>query len=303
LKENLILQLNNVKTISEYSKFRRFLNNPIKYINAIFHREILYPRTQKEKIVVTNLFWGKKMIIALPASIDIYLTGGKSHSSEIRLAIFLIKNLQKNEDFLDIGAHFGYFTLLASEIVGENGRVISFEPTLKSFELLHLNSKTLKNVNCFQKAISDSEEKIVFYEFPNLHSEYNSSDVSQFENENWFKDSVPQKVEVNATTIDLIAENEGIRPRIIKIDVEGAELNVIRGGLNYIKKYSPIIVMEYLEPQRKNDTHKEALKILLSVGYKSYLIEQDGNLISIDDIDNYLILKKLESDNIVFLKN
>lgn len=302
MNEKLVEQLQKVEFIANASKVRRLLNDPFKYVSAMVHRAFVYPKTKQEKIVDANLFYGRKMKIALPASTDIYLTGGKSHSSEIRLALFMLKNLTENDQFLDIGAHFGYFTLIASEIVGTNGRVISFEPTTKSFRLLQTNAESLKNVKCFQKAISNSEDNITFYEFPNLHSEYNSSDVTQFEHENWFKNAAPTKVEVQATTIDKITELELFDPKIIKIDVEGAEFNVISGGLIYFKSHSPIIVMEYLEPKRKNQNHVNALQLLLSIGYHSYIIKHDGQLASVTDIDNYLISNGLESDNVVFAK-
>ncbi|MBK8723012.1 MAG: hypothetical protein IPL95_12315 [Saprospiraceae bacterium] len=166
MNENLIKKLQRVELIANYSKVRRMLNNPLKYIKAIFHKEYIYPKTKMEKVVETYLFFGKKMKVALPASTDIYLTGGKSHSSEIRLALFLIKNLMMNDKFLDIGAHYGYFTLLASEIVGENGQVISFEPTSKSFQLLKLNTEPAKILNVFKRQFQIRRQHCLFMSFP-----------------------------------------------------------------------------------------------------------------------------------------
>jgi FkbM family methyltransferase len=301
-KNNLLESIKSVERIANSSKIIRLFNNPYKYTLAMFHREFVYPKTKKEKVVSSKLFYGKFMNIALPASTDIYLTGGKSHSSEIRLAKFMINNLSDSNHFLDIGAHYGYFTLLASELVGENGIVLSFEPTSKSFSLLQENTARLRNVKAQQKAISNSLEPIVFYEFPNLHSEYNTSDITQFENEKWFNNSMPTKVEVETITIDSITKDSLFNPQIIKIDVEGAEYNVINGGLSFFKANSPQIVMEYLEPKRKNEIHKKAFDLLLSLDYNSFIINNDGNTEPITNIDDYLEAEKLESDNIVFKK-
>jgi len=302
MKKKLIEQIENVEKIANYSKVKRLLNNPIKYIFAIFYKKFFYPKTKKEKTIEAPLFFGKKMQIALPASTDIYLTGGKSHVSEIKLAKYMINNLNKGDHFLDIGAHYGYFTLLAAEIIGSNGKIMSFEPTSSSYKLLLENTKALKNTTILQTAISNSEENLIFYEFPNLHSEYNASDVSQFENEDWFQKSPPVKVEVQATTIDHITKDKDFNPQMIKIDVEGAEYNAIQGGINYFKNQSPKIVMEYLEPKRKNETHRKALELLLSIGYYSHIITQNGDTRPMKNIDEYLINEKLESDNIVFMK-
>lgn len=205
----------------------------------------MYANNKKEKIVETTLFYGKKMKVALPSSTDIYLTGGKSHNSEIRLAKFLINNLKVNDHFLDIGAHYGYFTLIGSELVGDNCIVISFEPSNKNRSVLAENTNSLKNTTIYKKAISNSTENIVFYEFQNLQSEYNTANVSQFENEQWFHDAPPTKIEVEATTIDLFTHKSKFTPNVIKIDVEGAEDKVIQGGIDYFTSHSPMIVMEY----------------------------------------------------------
>lgn len=302
-KNNFLASLKSVEKIANYPKIMRLGNNPYKYLLAMYHREFVYPRTKKERIVNISLFYGKKMRIALPASTDIYLTGGKSHSSEIRLAKFIILNLNNSDHFLDIGAHFGYFTLIASEMVGDNGKVLSFEPASKSFSLLQENIASLRNTKAFRKAISNSLTPITFYEFPNLQSEYNTSDITQFESEKWYNNAKAIKVEVESTSIDNITKDGLFNPQIIKIDVEGAEYNVISGGLTFFKTNSPLIVMEYLEPNRKNETHKKALNLLLSLGYNSYIIRNDGTIEPNSNIDNYLEAEKLESDNIVFRKD
>lgn len=191
MQENLIKSLNKVTKLANYTKIQRFLHHPFKYIFAMYFREFIYPKTKQEKIVTAPLFYGEEMKIALPASMDIYLTRGKSHFSETRLASFLLKNLENGAHFLDIGAHFGYFTLLAAKVVGLKGKVYSFEPSEKSFNLLKLNTEKRKNISCFNQAVSDKEGEITFYQFPVLYSEYNSMDIAQYENEAWFQNLSP----------------------------------------------------------------------------------------------------------------
>ena len=242
-----------------------------------------------------------QMWIALPASTDIYLTGGKSHVSETRLAKFLIQNLEENDHFLDIGAHYGYFTLLAAELVGTNGQIKAFEPSTKTFALLSKNTQGKPQIEALQSAVSETEGEISFYEFPNLYSEYNTKEIAQFENEAWFQQSPPKKVTIAATTIDKICNN-GFLPKIIKIDVEGAELEVIKGGEDILKQHSPTLVMEYLTSERQNAAHRKASELLQSWGYSSYRIDEKGNLEKVVDIDGYLKKEDLESDNIVLKK-
>jgi len=299
----MFLSITKTEKLATGSKLYRFLYNPFKYAYAIVFRNVIYRATKKKRIVSAPLFWGKPMFIALPASTDIFLTGGKSHSSEIRLAKFLLNTLKPGDHFLDIGAHYGYFTLLASEITGKEGKVLAFEPSKEAFEILTMNALTAENISVFRKAVSNKNEPVVFYEFPNLYSEYNTSNVQQFQNESWFNHFSPNKVEIEATTIDLISTENNLHPKLIKIDVEGAENLVIKGGKNFFQKESPILIMEYLSQERNNLTHKEALKTLSEWGYTSNFIDKNGHIIPLTDIDLYLQNENMDSDNIVFKKN
>jgi len=121
--------INNVKKVEQIasaSKMGRLLKNPLKYIHAILFRELVYKNTKREKHVMAPTFFGVDMHLLLPSSTDIYLTGGKSHDSETRLAKFLIHELQTGDTFVDVGAHYGYFSLLAAKLVGDTGTVYSF---------------------------------------------------------------------------------------------------------------------------------------------------------------------------------
>lgn len=302
MNQRLFEQLRQVEKIASFTRLGRLLHHPSKYISAIYFLKCVYPKRQQERVTTTELFYGRKMRIALPASTDIYLTGGKSHDSEIRLARFLIRQLNPGDHFLDIGAHYGYFSLLAAELTGNTGRVVSFEPAQKSFTLLQENTAALSNTSVFRKAVSNAPGILHFYEFPNLQSEYNSLDVTQFEQEEWFKKTPPVKVDIPATTIDEITGGNDFNPLIIKIDVEGAEHSVIQGGLQFINKQTPFVVLEYLEPKRHNEGHKQALQLLAENGYGTWIISKEGLLEPVTDIDRYLLDHRLESDNIVFRK-
>lgn len=301
-KEILLRKLNTVEVLAS-SRWRRLLHDPLKYVYAIFFTKIIYPKTKRETRKRAPLFYSETMKVDLPAATDIYLTGGKSHASEIRLARFLILNLFPGSRFLDIGAHYGYFSLLASELVGAAGRVLAFEPADKSFALLQENSTPKSNITIFKKAVSDTAGKLTFFEFPTLYSEYNSLDAAQFSNEEWFSAFKPVAVEVQATTVDAITGEASFIPDLIKIDVEGAEYKAMLGGVRFFQSHAPVLVMEYLNPARQNEEHKKAVSLLRELGYLSYAIRHSGEIDCIDDIDEYLTVHRLDSDNIVFKKH
>jgi FkbM family methyltransferase len=293
-------KLNRVEQIASSSKLSRLLNDPYKYLHAILFRKFVYPKSKQEKVLNASVFFNGEMQIALPASTDIYLTGGKSHDSEIRLARFLINRVNEGDDFLDIGAHYGYFSLLAATLTGK-GEVYSFEPSPKTFALLKVNAGKRSNIKCFQEAVSDTPEPLTFYEFPNLYSEYNAMNVDQFSNKDWFKGSKPKQITVKGNTIDTITA-AGFRPQLIKIDVEGAELKVISGGRFYLSTNNPYVVMEYLETERDNSEHNKAAALLVEWGYVANHINKAGELEVVKNINEYLKNSHLESDNIVFRK-
>ncbi|XZF13675.1 FkbM family methyltransferase [Chitinophagaceae bacterium MMS25-I14] len=303
IKGQLLAGLNKVEKIACSSKLSRLFLNPYKYIDAIFFRKFTYARNHQEKIVRAKLFFGDDITIALPAATDIYLTGGKSHDSEIRLARFLVNNLNENDHFLDIGAHYGYFTLLAAKLTGPDGKICAFEPARASFEILKTNCSINTAITCVNKAVSDTNNDLVFYQFPNMYSEYNSMDVQQFEQEEWFKDNKPEKIVIPALNLDTIIREYSIVPKIIKIDVEGAEDKVIKGGAGFFTGSQKVyLVMEYLSSERGNDAHQVATRQLQSWGYNSFVISGAGDLEPVNDISSYLQQAKLESDNIVFVK-
>ncbi|PSR52137.1 FkbM family methyltransferase [Adhaeribacter arboris] len=295
--------LTNVERLARASKLQRFLAHPVRYTWAILFRQLVYPRTRRPAYQKVETFFGLPMRVALPAATDIYLTGGKSHDSEIRLARFLIQNLKPGDQFLDIGAHFGYFTLLAAKLVGTSGRVLAFEASSINFSLLQENTAGIEPISCFQRALSDQEGTLTFYQFPIQFSEYNSRDITQYQHEPWFRKYAPEKITVPAVTIDFIVKQEELTPKIIKIDVEGGELQVIKGGAQTWSGVAPIIVMEYLAPTRLNATHQQALLILQQSGYETFAINTAGALIPCPEPEHYLKINKLDSDNLVLRKS
>lgn len=299
--EQLLTQLRQVERLAQGSRWSRFIHNPVGYLFAILHRRFIYAGQKKETLRKAGLFFGPEMYVALPAATDIYLTGGKSHDSEIRLSKFLIRQLKRNDHFLDIGAHFGYFSILASRIVGREGKVCAFEAASKSFSVLQLNASD-HHFNAKHEAVSDKPGILTFYEFPNLYSEYNTMEIAQFEQEAWFVNYPPKAVQVRALTIQDIIDQYHIYPQIIKIDVEGAEYKVIEGAINYFSEQNPYFVMEYLAKSRSNEAHMKAVSLMRSLNYTTYIINHNGLLEVVNDIDASMHAAKLDSDNVVFKK-
>ena len=301
-KEILLENLATLELKASSSRFHKLFTTSYKYIHALAFRELVYKRKRKEKKVIADSFFGVKMELLLPSSTDIYLLGGKSHLSEIRLAKFMVNNIQSGQTFVDVGAHYGYFTLLGSTLVDVSGRVYAFEAAPKSYNILLENTQSILNTESFNLAVSDNNAELIFYEFPNLYSEYNTIYPDQFKDEDWITSYPPKKVAVDSIRLDDFFMENSIVPDMIKIDVEGAEQLVINGSLKYLVQHAPLIIMEYLEESRANSEHKLAETKLNALGYQAHRIDQSGEIKILKSASKYLEENNLDSDNIVFKK-
>jgi len=303
MKRSFLNNLKKVEALACGSKIDRFVSSPIKYVPSIFYREINYKISKKGRLKTCKTFFDAEITVELPAGMDIYLTGGKSHSSEIRLAKYLIKNLESSNTFIDIGAHFGYFSLLASILIGQEGTVHSFEASPKTYSVLESIKSNHKNIRTYNEAVCDKIAKVVFHEFPPNYSEYNSLNAGQYKGEKWYHKNTPKETQVNSIVMDEFLTKNSVSPNIIKIDVEGAEYKVLLGMKNYLKVAAPEIVMEHLCENRFNEEHRKADKLLKQFGYIPYTIKFDGSIKRLHTtVDNYLKEVKLESDNIMYKK-
>jgi len=302
MHEQLLRGLNIVERLAVGGRWNRFAKQPFKYVLAVVFIRLYYFFTKKPVKVQCRTFFGTRMELLLPAATDIYLTGGKSHDSEIRLARLMIHRIGTGDQVLDAGAHYGYFSLLAARLTGDNGLVCSFEPAGSSFHILHRNTSNIPSIRAFQKLLAENEEHKILYEFPNRYSEYNSSHIGQYRLQPWFEKTSVQRQSIQCASIDGLVASKDFHPSFIKIDVEGGEFEVLKGAANYLAEAAPMIAMEYVSRKRNNESHRQAAGWLRLLNYVVHTITKEGRLEAVSDIDAYLDQSGLESDNIVFTK-
>ena len=216
----------------------------------------------------------------------------------------MIRTLKPGNQFLDIGSHFGYYSRLALQLIGQNGLAVSIEPSESTFEILQLNLKNRPNAICLNAMAGEKPGLNQFYQFPTLYSEYNTAHPEQFSNSEWFKKTVHHAYPVITTTVDEIVIERKLSPAFIKIDTEGSEGEVIKGSIQTLSKFPGIILaMEFLSNARSNQSHTMAARILEEKGFHPFLILNDGTLKECADIENHLSEKKMDSDNIIFKRH
>ena len=297
----MLRKLDRLTELTQGSRWGRLRFAPWHYLYGQCFQKVVYPFLRRGILANVKTFWGAEMHIRLPAAMDIFLLGGKTHDSELRLTRFMIQQLSPGDQVADIGAHYGFFSLLAAELTGPHGRVEAFEASTNTFNVLQGNQKDKSQINAHHLAINDFDGHLDFYEFPTLYAEYNTMRPSQFAEQKWYRKHPPKVRQVPAMTFDTFCTHFTFQPAFIKIDVEGAEDKVIAGMTQVIANDRPIIVIEYLAETRLNGAHQLAAKKLNESGFSAHRIKANGDLAACRDIDAYLRQSGLDSDNIVFM--
>ena len=294
IRENLL----KVEKLCAESKLKKLFHRPFNYCFSIFYRFVFYKIFKQSTRISTTTFFQKKLTIDFPSCNDIFITGAKTHSSEIRLTKFLIKNANQAETFIDIGAHVGYFSLLMNELLNEKGTIFSFEPTQKTFELLQQNTLSYNKIKIENLALSDKQSNTIFYIADSLNSEYNSlnSDVFLEKNISFSE----QKIQ-NTTFDNYFSDKKLSDKTIVKIDTEGSEMLVLKGGENFIQENSPIIIMEFLQ-NSSNKNYENAVEFLKVNHYKCHCINADGDLELCNNVISFMLQTNSDSENLVFKK-
>ena len=163
---------------------------------------------------------------------------------------------------VDVGAHAGHYTLLSSKRVGANGKVIAIEADPSNFEILNRNIKLngLTNVIPINYAVYSKQTKLKLY-LPveeSGFSIYNTIMINRAKIDEKF-------IEVNANTLDYLLQQNGIRDaNWIKIDVEGAEFEVLKGAHNILSNSKDIALL--IEVHGK-DNYKPVVEFLNSYNF------------------------------------
>lgn len=170
--------------------------------------------------------------------------------------------------FFDVGAHIGYDSLKASVVVGDQGRVVAFEPNPHTLLQLRSNIEASAATNVLVQPIActDTDTTLTLFD-STLGGNSGSSSLSR-ENAG----PLTRSYTVRGRPIDDVVMELGLRRLdVLKADVEGAELVVLRGAANTLRRFHPKLILEVVQRQLENmGTSVEELEAFVwSLGYRS----------------------------------
>ncbi len=196
---------------------------------------------------------------------------------EIPEVSFISKFLQPGQYAIDIGANIGFYSMLLSKLVGERGKVISFEPIPHLFKALTRSrdeNRFAGICDIHNLALSDHDGEVSMVFAPkstNFGGSYISGD----------KDAPAEHERTTVKTLKLDGFMSSRKVDFIKIDVEGAEFLALSGGLELIKRDMPVILCELhnVQLEKVSSTNATSLiSLLTDLGYRCNLLQEDGTL-------------------------
>ncbi len=198
--------------------------------------------------------------------------------------IFIINELiEKDTDCIDVGVYRGVHSYEMSKY---SKTVHSFEPNPVIYNELKKNLPSIiKNIKLYNYALSDSNGvKTLRIPIRNYNAdksnyeEYYKMGLASIHDKNTF-DKFDQ-FEINCKKLDEFSFENKIS--FIKIDVEGHEIEVIKGSRNLIKRFKPNLMIEIEQKHSKNDL-KESISLICSLGYQAFCLNKK-ELVKIEDI-------------------
>ena len=199
------------------------------------------------------------------------------HGLEPSLVKVATKILRPGDTVVDVGANVGFLTRAFASFVGKSGRVWAFEPDPTTFQCLLYNTQALPQVSASQVAMSDRIGDMTFYLHP-------TSGMSNSLVNAWHGSSGST---VTTSTLDAWMTRSALAPvRLIKIDVEGAELLVLHGMQETLRApSSPQVIFEFCPNNLGSSMVENRIFDFFSeLGYVLYSIGPKGQMDRVDEV-------------------
>ena len=221
---------------------------------------------------------------------------------ERRYMELFCSKIKEGDVVVDVGAYIGYFSLLASERVGDKGCVYAFEPVPRNFERLmrNLRINKVRNIKAYNFGLSDKEEILHIYVPKSNPGEATLHQKSYSEITKGVK-TEKIRVEVRLIPFDHFYEDYNLdRIDVVKIDVEGAELKVLKGMENTLSQNNCKLFMEINVPLLNlfGTSMEDLFEFLVDLGFKTCFLVDLKSEINLLKVDNKKIKEIFDNRSI-----
>jgi FkbM family methyltransferase len=253
---------------------RRFLASPMrsKYITLANRSRRIFPRMPIPLRLPCGVWW-----LAEENFLDQKLLFGEFETMERR---FVKRLLRRDMTVVDVGAHHGLYTLLASKCVGWHGRVVAVEPSPRELVRLekHFRLNRSSNVELIPCAAGEDPGEAELYVVDRFNDKCNSLRPP----------ATPEPVNTVRVKVrrldDILSELDISKVDFLKLDAEGAELSVLRGAMKLLNRDSrPAMLVEVQDIRTKpwGYAAREILQFLVRMDYQWFAIAAKGALLPI----------------------
>lgn len=182
--------------------------------------------------------------------------------------------LSTNDVFIDVGANIGYYSLLASQLVGPHGQVIAFEPIPELSQLLSktINDNKIINLTVVPCAVGANAGNVILYIGPGMRKNSGSASIVP-------STKRPEQLSVPIISLDeYVIEKKIGGVRLVKIDIEGGELDALKGAnLLLSSNEGPDLIIEINPYLLNRQNYKPQLFLNMLIDLKYHLFTIDKN--------------------------
>jgi FkbM family methyltransferase len=232
----------------------------------------LYPdpralqRSGQAKKVRARTFWGQELTVVFPDLISRSVM--RFGVVEPELSSFMLRHLRPGMVVYDVGAHIGYFSLLAAACVGRSGAVHAFEPTPSTASVLRTNLARMPQATVFEAAVWRDEQGLVLHDFGEGRSAFNSAFAARLPGRRTLRS---HQRTVRSISLDSHSQRHSMRADLVKIDTESAEHHVLAGMRRMLEQQRPAIAIEVGDIGVPDAPPSRALvDQLIALGYEAY---------------------------------
>jgi FkbM family methyltransferase len=208
-----------------------------------------------------------------------YWYKGKRREQEI-MELFA-RLIQPGDTVYDVGANIGYLSLYFAHLAGSQGKVYAFEPAPQNLVYTRQNVGSHPRIHLVEKGLAKEAGELEFY-VEDLTGQ-NCSFVADFGTlqqniETAGVKTSTQRITVEVTSLDRFVEEVGTPPTVMKIDVEGFELEVLQGATDLLRSRPPVMMIEIWHDPEKA---RKVRELIHGFGYRVF----DDHLEELQEVD------------------